>query len=124
MSDNPDIKIMEQALEGEWVKDVSRSYEGPADAIDRFEKLIANWKDDSGAELAECNDLRIAFALGREVEREEWRHELTERAERLRCAWHKLAPPEGLLDVQRHRCATSHALRTYPPFINIQTNTN
>ena len=46
-------------------KEVSRSYDGPADPHDRFKALLNRWKDGEN-ELAECNDLRIAFQLGRE----------------------------------------------------------
>lgn len=80
---------------------VSDSYQGPTDAIERFEKLVASWKD-GDAELGECNDIRVAFGLGREAEREAIRQDLEERATRLRCVWHKLAPPEG--------CSTCNAI--------------
>lgn len=45
--------------------ETSRSYEGPADIEDRFEKLLDKWRDSRDEpELAEINDLRIAFQLG------------------------------------------------------------
>ena len=52
--------------------ETSRSYDGPADAMERFEKLLDKWRDhdhelDTQIELAECNDLRAAFALGKET---------------------------------------------------------
>lgn len=48
--------------------ETSRPYEGPADIGDRFEKLLDKWRDSRDEpELAEINDLRIAFALGKET---------------------------------------------------------
>lgn len=44
--------------------------EGPSDVMDRFLKLLENWKDDNRNELAECNDLRIAFHMGIEYAKE------------------------------------------------------
>lgn len=46
-------------------KEISSSNQGPADPMERFEKLLHSWCSND-IELAECNDLRIAFQLGRE----------------------------------------------------------
>ena len=46
-------------------KEVNSSTQGPADPMERFEKLLHSWTSND-IELAECNYLRIAFQLGRE----------------------------------------------------------